>query len=108
MTPRVLPSLSGDGVGVEAGERADRDGSRVERLGVGLDLLERHDLADLDVAQARRVPRQRRTTGMGIGAQAGLGDGGDGVLERFGIGHFDLSGWLLVGLARRGRRRDEI
>jgi hypothetical protein len=52
----------GHGVGVEARERADRDRAGIERLGVGFDLLERGELADLDVAIARLVPWELRTS----------------------------------------------
>ena len=48
-----------DGVGVEAGERPDRDLLLVDALGVVADLLERRHLAELDVAPAGLLLRQR-------------------------------------------------
>ena len=60
-----LAVVGGDGVGVEPRERPDRDRVLVEQLRVALDLLEHHQLADLDVAAARLVLGQRRPFGHG-------------------------------------------
>jgi hypothetical protein len=54
--------VGGDGPGVQPGERADRERLPVQRLGVRPDLLQRDDLADLDVALAGDVLRQRRAS----------------------------------------------
>jgi hypothetical protein len=53
--------VRGDRAGVEPGEWANRDRLVVDQLRVPLDLLERDQLADLDVAPARLLLRQRRT-----------------------------------------------